>query len=271
MYANLHKRSRNIATGAALLSVTLLCVLLCSASFISLTPQQPARKIYSSITFRAAPPTAQAHPSPALVEKPPESTPAPARQSMPKTPVTNKKPPPKTKQVKQHVQKKNVPPPAKRPSPAKKKKSRPQKQTKVSQPATPIISEPATATNPPAITSKEQLPHPDFPAATPLPPSQTERQADIELAIQEVAAAVERHKKYPKAARRAGYGGQVKLRIHISAAGRVTNCSINKSSGRKRLDKAALDAANSLIGQDIVSVILKEELVVTVPVRFFLQ
>lgn len=50
-----------------------------------------------------------------------------------------------------------------------------------------------------------------------------------------------RHKRYPANARAAAMEGEVKLRLRIDQAGRVLASTVERSSGEKTLDAAALD------------------------------
>ncbi|PIE72456.1 MAG: hypothetical protein CSA20_07895 [Deltaproteobacteria bacterium] len=94
---------------------------------------------------------------------------------------------------------------------------------------------------------------------------------DIALAIREVGAAIDKYKRYPRAARRAGYGGLVKVQIQLKKNGMAVACSILKSSGRKALDRAAMNAAQKIIDQKVTSAVLSDDLFVIVPVRFSLD
>lgn len=93
----------------------------------------------------------------------------------------------------------------------------------------------------------------------------------LSKALAELVAAIERYKKYPRAARRAGYGGRVLIHVSISQEGVVESVSLQESSGKQRLDKAALYAAEQLVGQRAITVGLPERLSVAVPIRFRLK
>ncbi len=115
---------------------------------------------------------------------------------------------------------------------------------------------------------KQVVLQPVAPSASAYPPVSHDQ---ISRAVAEVLAAIEKYKKYPKAARQAGYGGVVKLRILVTTEGRVAECSIAESSGRKTLDQAAIKAARKILEKKVVSVSLADDLAVSVPVRFFLK
>ncbi|MCL4188853.1 MAG: TonB family protein, partial [Rhodobacteraceae bacterium] len=57
-----------------------------------------------------------------------------------------------------------------------------------------------------------------------------------------IRAAVERHKRYPDAARRAGSEGRVALSLTVTRDGRLAALALATSSGDPALDAAALDA-----------------------------
>lgn len=59
---------------------------------------------------------------------------------------------------------------------------------------------------------------------------------------------VEKHKRYPKAARRAGMEGVVLVEFSVDPSGKVTSASVIKKSGKGPLDSASLDLSNRIIG-----------------------
>lgn len=59
---------------------------------------------------------------------------------------------------------------------------------------------------------------------------------------------VEKHKRYPKAARRAGMEGVVLVEFSVDPSGKVTGASIIKKSGKGPLDAASKDLSNRIIG-----------------------
>lgn len=59
---------------------------------------------------------------------------------------------------------------------------------------------------------------------------------------------VEKHKRYPKAARRAGMEGVVLVEFSVDPSGKVTGASIIKKSGKGPLDSASQDLSNRIIG-----------------------
>lgn len=69
-------------------------------------------------------------------------------------------------------------------------------------------------------------------AAPPAPVGGTqERPDDKSKALGAILDALNRHKRYPKQARRIGAEGTVQLLVTISADGKVSACSLGKGSG----------------------------------------
>ena len=59
---------------------------------------------------------------------------------------------------------------------------------------------------------------------------------------------VEKHKRYPKAARRAGMEGVVLAEFSVDPSGKVTGASVIKKSGKGPLDSASQDLSDRIIG-----------------------
>ena len=59
---------------------------------------------------------------------------------------------------------------------------------------------------------------------------------------------VEKHKRYPKAARRAGMEGVVLVEFTVDSSGKVTGASVIKKSGNGPLDSASQELSNRIIG-----------------------
>lgn len=59
---------------------------------------------------------------------------------------------------------------------------------------------------------------------------------------------VEKHKRYPKAARRAGIEGVVLVEFTVDSSGKVTGASVIKKSGKGSLDSASQELSNRIIG-----------------------
>ena len=92
-------------------------------------------------------------------------------------------------------------------------------------------------------------------AAPPAPVGRTqERPDDKSKALGTILDALNRHKRYPKQARRIGAEGTVQLLVTISADGKVSACSLGKGSGFGVLDTATERLGEKLVGLDIPSV-----------------
>ncbi|WP_293704365.1 energy transducer TonB [uncultured Parasutterella sp.] len=59
---------------------------------------------------------------------------------------------------------------------------------------------------------------------------------------------VEKHKRYPKAARRAGMEGVFLVEFTLDSSGKVTGASVIKKSGKGPLDSASQELSNRIIG-----------------------
>ena len=53
--------------------------------------------------------------------------------------------------------------------------------------------------------------------------------------------------KYPELAVRRGWSGEVLLRVHVLASGRPDQVGVERSSGRKALDDAAVATVNNWV------------------------
>lgn len=82
--------------------------------------------------------------------------------------------------------------------------------------------------------------------------------------------AVEKNKKYPRHARRAGIEGKVVLRVCITAEGAVISCFLEQPCGKKILDGAARKLGESLVGLRIPQAQGKS-MNVRIPVRYALH
>lgn len=80
---------------------------------------------------------------------------------------------------------------------------------------------------------------------------------------------VERYKRYPKAARRAGQEGTLELEFTISEAGIVTGAGLKTSSAFVPLNGATEKIAEKILGADLQST--GTSITVTVPVQYQLQ
>lgn len=84
-------------------------------------------------------------------------------------------------------------------------------------------------------------------------------------ALAKIVAVIDAHKRYPRRARQTGAEGDVVLTVTIDASGVVTNVVLKKPHPSVLLNRAALKAAEPLIGEKLP---LSAPLTVEVPVRF---
>ena len=84
-------------------------------------------------------------------------------------------------------------------------------------------------------------------------------------ALAKIVAVIDEHKRYPRRARQTGAEGDVVLAVTIDGNGIVTGVVIKKPHASVLLNRAALKAAEPLIG---VKLPLSAPLTVEVPVRF---
>lgn len=84
-------------------------------------------------------------------------------------------------------------------------------------------------------------------------------------ALAKIVAVIDEHKRYPRRARQTGAEGNVVLAVTIDGNGIVTGVVLKKTHASVLLNRAALKAAEPLIG---VKLPLSAPLTVEVPVRF---
>lgn len=85
------------------------------------------------------------------------------------------------------------------------------------------------------------------------------------IALAKIVAVIDEHKRYPRRARQTGAEGDVVLAVTIDGNGIVTGVVLKKPHASVLLNRAALKAAEPLIG---VKLPLSAPLTVEVPVRF---
>lgn len=87
--------------------------------------------------------------------------------------------------------------------------------------------------------------------------------------LSDLRSAIDRNKKYPRASKRLNEQGKVVVSFRVYKSGRFENIKILQSSGKKRLDKAALKAVEKTRNfKAFDSSIKKEFMDITVPIRF---
>ena len=249
-------RSRRLAF-CCLFLVTALCLSL-------LVLVQPVR----SVRMSAAPPPLRMDmrtlpPPPPPAQKPPERTPLLAEQGPfsvakppvpPKEAVREKTPPPEKARPKTPVPK-PVKARAHEPRPAPKAVEPPPMPNVAAMPATGALSENGT----------------DAPnaAASGTGTSAQATPQDRATALGVLMQAIERHKSYPKQARRTGAQGTVSLLVHVGRDGRVKNWEVYKASGQTVLDLATRQLGEKLAGLD--TGVRGKEVQVVVPVSYSLR
>jgi protein TonB len=95
--------------------------------------------------------------------------------------------------------------------------------------------------------------------------------AEIDQIIAALVAAVEQHKRYPQAARRAGYEGIVQISVRIDRQGFIRGYELTGGSGRPLLDDAAVAIFRRIGDIRIASVSIDRDLTLIVPVRYALN
>lgn len=98
-----------------------------------------------------------------------------------------------------------------------------------------------------------------------------EKPDDKSKALGAILDVLNRHKRYPKQARRIGAEGTVHLLVTISPDGKVSACSLGKGSGFGALDAATERLGEKLIGLDVPSARGGKGFQVLVPVRYSLK
>lgn len=106
------------------------------------------------------------------------------------------------------------------------------------------------------------------------PPPQVPPQDDVEDSshiVSNLAALIEQHKHYPKAARRAGYEGVVVIVVSIDQNGVITEWRLQEASEYAVLDRAAEKTFAKLLGKKIQGPQRSKGLQVVVPIRYELR
>ena len=89
-----------------------------------------------------------------------------------------------------------------------------------------------------------------------------------QTALAEIIAVIQAHKRYPRRARQTGVEGEVVLAVTVNNAGIITAVTLKKPHPSMLLNRAALKAAEPLIGRKLA---ISDALNVEVPVRFSLS
>ncbi|MDY0274132.1 MAG: TonB family protein [Desulfomicrobium sp.] len=128
----------------------------------------------------------------------------------------------------------------------------------------PLVAQPPTSTVPVASSPSTT----DSAAQVAAVPVQT---TDMALILSSLTQLIERHKDYPKAARRAGYEGIVVIKVILDQGGVITGWTMEQGSTYPVLDKAAEKTFACLVGQKIHNSNLQAGLSIVVPVRYELR
>ena len=242
------RKSRSMAggmTGGLVLLALAVCLMTPSVKLLT-PPKAPS----STMLMRVIRP----EPTP---EAKPVQPDAMRRLLSPESEVTIPVPPPVVERPKPPQEApKTVPPEPVKPKPVK--KAPPVKKTR------PMVRQPQK-TAPPSAPVGQQAEIPPVAAGT------QERPDDKSKALGTILDALNRHKRYPKQARRIGAEGTVQLLVTISADGKVSACSLGKGSGFGVLDTATERLGEKLVGLDIPSVRGGKGFQVVVPVRYSLK
>lgn len=104
----------------------------------------------------------------------------------------------------------------------------------------------------PKVEKKETVPHQAIESAEGKAASAAHAAAEQTAKKKSITAMlvslIEKHKRYPKAARRAGMEGVVLVEFTVDASGKVTAASVIKKSGKGSLDSASQELSSRIIG-----------------------
>lgn len=91
---------------------------------------------------------------------------------------------------------------------------------------------------------------------------------DASAALAQIVAVIDAHKRYPRRARQTGTTGTVVLSVVVNDSGIVSQVFVKTPHPSVLLNRAALQAAQPLVGQKVP---LEKALTIDVPVRFTLS
>lgn len=97
-----------------------------------------------------------------------------------------------------------------------------------------------------------------------------DRVDDRSTVLAVVLEALNRHKRYPKQARRLGAEGTVQLLVIVGAEGKIQACRLGKSSGHSVLDAATARLGEKLVGLEVPAQGGKS-FQILIPVRYSLK
>ncbi|HEY4250562.1 MAG TPA: energy transducer TonB [Roseomonas sp.] len=203
-------------------------------------PPEPVQPIAEPEPVQEPPPPEPPPPEP---DPPPPEPPPPEPPPPPDEPVVEPPPPP-------------PPPPPPRPTPPRPRPPRPappRPTPAAVEPAAPAPAAPAPAVAAPAQARTAAAPSPNY--------------------VRALLSALERHKRYPDAARARRSQGVAILRMALGPDGRVLNWRILQSAGDPQLDEAvgAMVQAASPLPAPPAEMLTGGTLELTVPVRFAIR
>lgn len=171
------------------------------------------------------------------------------------------KTPPKVELPPEPVKPKVEPKPQPKPKPKPKPKPRPQPKPKPApEPQIEPPQEPVGTGDRGVATGSAQSVASDMAGNT--------AQGEADMAIAMIVAEIEKRKKYPRRARQTNQEGTVLLTIQINRFGSVISVDFAQKARSSLLNRAAMKAADKLIGRQLP---VKRELTVRVPVVFELK
>ncbi len=203
------------------------------------------------------PPPPPPEPEPELIPEPePEPEPEPPPPPAPEPPPPP--PPPEPKPVPKPVPKPKPAKPAVKPAP---------------KPVKPVAAAPAPAAEPAAEAPSDASAGASGSASGggaggASSAGGSSSAGDESAALASIVREVEAHKQYPRRARQTGVEGRVVLAVSISASGVVTAVEVAEKHSSALLNRAALKAADGLVGMKLP---LSKAMTVKVPVVFSLS
>lgn len=138
-----------------------------------------------------------------------------------------------------------APVPAEQPKPKKAEPEKPKPKALEKPKPVKKLKEPKAEKGEPALQKASESAEAKAPVAAHAAAEQTVKKKSITAML---VSLVEKHKRYPKAARRAGIEGVVLVEFTVDSSGKVTGASVIKKSGKGSLDSASQELSNRIIG-----------------------
>lgn len=272
------RKSRRYALGGTVAACTLAAL---AGSIIPLdaAPLDPLPEVV--LVMRTVPPESVRPLAPAPIEPPPvekllseQPSPLTVPDPLPAAPkVVEPEPaPPEPLKVKKpdpvHPEPRPEPRPELRPEPRPESARRafPRPRPPEPRPAEPAREAEAASSAPASAAPVETASVTSSGRAAPAVERDEQRRREV-LAV--LMVAMEKHKRYPKQARRVGAEGSAWLAVSIGADGRVTACSLDRQGDHPLLDRATEQLGKKLVGLETPG--RGAPLRVLVPVRYSLK